>query len=184
MKIIVGLGNPGKQYEKTRHNAGFLTLDLVAKNLGVDIATQKFKALIGETFVKGEKVLLVKPQTYMNLSGDSVRKICEYYDLFEEDIFVITDDLDLPVGTLRIREKGSSGGQKGIQSIIDNLGTNEFLRLKIGIGNNKQIETKDYVLGKMDSDTPLSKASQCVLDYLNGVSVLDLKNTYHGNGNT
>ena len=179
MKIIVGLGNPGKEYEKTRHNAGFLTLDKVAASLNVDITTKKFKALIGETFIKGEKVILVKPQTYMNLSGESLIKILDYYDLDASDIFVISDDLDLPVGQLRIRENGSSGGQRGIQNIIQHLGTNVFLRLKIGIDNNKLIDTKDYVLGKIDPNTPLDKAAQCVLDYLEGKSILDLMNDYH-----
>lgn len=179
MKVIIGLGNPGKSYENTRHNAGFLTIDMVARALGVSITTQKFKSLIGETFIKGEKVILVKPQTYMNLSGEAVRRVLDYYDLDASDIMVITDDLDLPVGTLRIREKGSSGGQKGIQDIIDQLGTQNFLRLRIGIGNDKRIPTKDYVLGKIDPDTPIQKASECVLDYLNGTSTLDLMNQYH-----
>ena len=179
MKVIIGLGNPGKQYENTRHNAGYLVLDKVAQKLNTKLTTRKFKALIGETFVNFEKVLLVKPLTYMNLSGDSVLEILNYYQLTEADIFVISDDLDLELGKIRIREKGSSGGQKGIQSIINRLGTQEFLRLKVGIGNNKMIETKDYVLGKIDQDTALEKASQCVLDYLDGKSSLDLMNRYN-----
>lgn len=179
MKVIIGLGNPGKQYENTRHNAGFLALDLFAKKNNVAITTRKFKALVGELFVKGEKVLLVKPQTYMNLSGESVSQILNYYDLDECDIFVIADDLDLPVGTIRIRDSGSSGGQRGVQNIIDHLGTKEFLRLKIGIGNNKMIETKDYVLGKIDKDTPLERASACISDFVDGFDTIDLMNKYN-----
>lgn len=179
MKVIIGLGNPGPKYENTRHNAGFMVLDKVADHYGVNVNTRKFKALIGETFVNFEKVLFVKPQTYMNLSGESVLEILNYYDLDEDDILVITDDLDLELGKIRLREKGSSGGQKGIQNIINRLNTQEFLRLKVGIGNNKMIETVDYVLGKVDKDTAIDKASKCVIDYLEGKDLLELMNTYN-----
>ncbi len=179
MKVVIGLGNPGKQYEKTRHNVGFLILDEVAKRLNIQVNTRKFKALIGEGFVNMEKVIFVKPQTYMNLSGEAVLEILNYYNLDESDLFVITDDLDLELGKLRLRDKGSSGGQKGVQNIIDRLGTQNFLRLKVGIGNNKMIETKDYVLGKLDKDTPVQKAADCVVDYLEGMPLLDLMNRYN-----
>lgn len=179
MKIVIGLGNPGKTYEQTRHNAGYLVIDEVAKRLGTNINTRKFKALIGETFVNMEKVILVKPLTYMNLSGESVQEILNYYNLNQDDIFVITDDLDLELGKIRLRDKGSSGGQKGIQNIIDRLGTENFLRLKIGIGNNKMIPTKDYVLGKIDHKTPITKAANCVIDYLEGKDLLDIMNQYN-----
>lgn len=179
MKVVIGLGNPGKQYEKTRHNVGFLILDEVAKRLNIQVNTRKFKALIGEGFVNMEKVIFVKPQTYMNLSGEAVLEILNYYNLDESDLFVITDDLDLELGKLRLRDKGSSGGQNGVQNIIDRLGTQNFLRLKVGIGNNKMIETKDYVLGKLDKDTPVQKAADCVVDYLEGMPLLDLMNRYN-----
>jgi peptidyl-tRNA hydrolase, PTH1 family len=179
MKIIVGLGNPGKRYEKTRHNVGFLVLDKVAEKLGTNITTHKFKALIAETFVGTEKVILVKPQTYMNLSGESVLSVLDYFNADLEDLLVVTDDLDLQIGQIRLREKGSSAGQKGIQSIINLLGSQEFLRLKIGIGNNKLIDTKDYVLGKIDEAIPLNRAAACVIDYIEGKSVLDLMNVYN-----
>ncbi len=179
MKIIVGLGNPGKRYDKTRHNVGFLVLDKVADKLGVNISTNKFKALIAETFVGSEKVILVKPQTYMNLSGESVLSILDYFNADLDDLFVVSDDLDLQIGQIRLRDKGSSGGQKGIQNIIDLLGTQEFLRLRIGIGNNKLVSTKDYVLGKLDEETPINKAADCVLDYIDGKSTLDLMNIYN-----
>ncbi|NLW15492.1 MAG: aminoacyl-tRNA hydrolase [Erysipelothrix sp.] len=179
MKVVIGLGNPGKQYENTRHNVGFLTIDKVAQRLNTTITTRKFKALIGETFVNMEKVILVKPLTYMNLSGESVQEILKYYNLTAKDMIVITDDLDLELGKIRLRDKGSSGGQRGIQNIIDRLGTREFLRLKIGIGNNKMIETVDYVLGKIDKSTPIDRASDCIIDYLDGMKLLDLMNKYN-----
>ncbi len=179
MKIIVGLGNPGKQYEKTRHNAGFITIDKVAKALGVSVTTKKFKALIAETFVRGEKVILVKPQTYMNLSGESVREIVDYYDAYPEDIIVISDDKDLDVGILRIRTKGSQGGQNGIKSIINHLGTQEFTRIKVGIGKNPLINTADYVMGKIDEETAIDRAAQAILDIIEGKEVLELMNIYN-----
>ena len=179
MKLIVGLGNPGKKYEKTRHNAGFMTLDAVAKDLGIEVKTKKFNAIIGEGFVNGEKVLLAKPQTFMNLSGESVIKIVDYYDLDLEDILVIADDLDLALSQIRLRDKGSSGGQKGIQSIINLLDSKEFLRLKIGIGKSDHIPVVDYVLGKMDDETAISRAKDCVLDFAKGKSVMDLMNQYN-----
>ena len=179
MKVVIGLGNPGKQYEKTRHNVGFLILDEVAKRLNIQVNTRKFKALIGEGFVNMEKVIFVKPQTYMNLSGEAVLEILNYYNLDESDLFVITDDLDLELGKLRLRDKCLASGQKGVQNIIDRLGTQNFLRLKVGIGNNKMIETKDYVLGKLDKDTPVQKAADCVVDYLEGMPLLDLMNRYN-----
>lgn len=179
MKIIVGLGNPGREYAKSRHNAGFLTLDLVAQELGIRVETNKFKALIGEGFHQGQKVILVKPQTYMNLSGESVIRVMDYYDLDLEDLLVISDDLDLSLGNVRFKEKGSSGGQNGINSIIKHLKTNEFNRLRVGIGKSDVIPVVDYVLGKMDDDTALLKAKNCTIDFIEGVSILELKNRYN-----
>lgn len=179
MKIIVGLGNPGTKYEKTRHNAGFLTIDALAHELGVNVSTKKFKALIAEVFVKGEKVVLVKPQTYMNLSGESVREVLKFYDADLEDFIVVSDDKDLEVGKIRIRTKGSSGGQNGIKNIIQHLGTQEFLRLKVGIGSNPLIPTVDYVMGKIDEDTAIRQAVSALLDFIDGVSVLELMNRHN-----
>ncbi|URQ77287.1 aminoacyl-tRNA hydrolase [Erysipelothrix rhusiopathiae] len=179
MKVIVGLGNPGKQYENTRHNAGFLVIDEVASKLGVSISTNKFKALIAETFVGTEKVVLVKPQTFMNLSGESVGEVMRYYDVDLEDLLVISDDMDITVGSLRLREKGSSGGQKGVKSIIDHLGSNEFLRLKVGIGKCTQIKTVDWVLGKIDEETAISLGAQCVSDFISGKRTDQLMNEYN-----
>ncbi|MBS6374237.1 MAG: aminoacyl-tRNA hydrolase [Erysipelotrichaceae bacterium] len=149
MKLIVGLGNPGKQYEKTRHNTGFMVMDELASSLHCPIDQKKFKALIGQTMVQGEKILLMKPQTYMNLSGEAVYEAMKFYQLTADDILVIYDDLDLPVGKLRLREQGSAGGQNGIKNIIAHLHTQDFKRIRVGIGNDKLMLTADYVLGKI-----------------------------------
>lgn len=148
MKLIVGLGNPGKEYEKTRHNAGFMVMDEIAKQLCISININKFKALIGQGIVGNEKVILMKPQTYMNLSGEAVQEIVSYYHIDIKDILIIYDDLDLPVGSIRLREKGSAGGQNGMKNIIQHLHTQEFARIRVGIGKDPRIPTVDYVLGK------------------------------------
>ncbi|WP_232699020.1 aminoacyl-tRNA hydrolase [Brevibacillus daliensis] len=147
MKVIIGLGNPGKQYEDTRHNVGFLAIDKISKQLNIPLSQMKFRAIIGEGNVSGEKVLLVKPQTYMNLSGETVGQLVSYYKITANDLIVIYDDLDLPVGKLRLRVKGSAGGHNGIKSIIAHLGTQEFNRIKIGIDRPEQGKSiSDYVL--------------------------------------
>ena len=153
MKMIVGLGNPGKEYEKTRHNAGFFVMDELCKLLNVEIADKKFNALYTIYRLGAEKILLVKPQTYMNLSGEAVLAFVKYYDIDHKDIIVVHDDLDLPIGKIRLREKGSCGGQNGMRNIIDLLHTQEIKRIRVGISKNKQIETKDYVLGKVDKES-------------------------------
>jgi len=148
MKIIIGLGNPGKKYEETRHNAGFMAIDKISDKWGIPVQQAKFRALVGEGRIDGAKVLLVKPQTYMNLSGESVGEILRFYKLTPEDILVIYDELDLPLGQLRLREKGSAGGHNGIKSLIQHLGTQEFKRIRIGISRPPQgMSVSDYVLG-------------------------------------
>ncbi len=149
MKLIVGLGNPGKNYHNTRHNIGFMFLDEIAnrENLKFKLDT-KLKCELTELKINNEKVILIKPQTYMNLSGQSVYAVCKYYNISLEDILVIQDDLDLELGKLRFRAKGTSGGHKGIQNIIDQFGSNEFKRLKVGISKVEAKDTIDYVLGK------------------------------------
>lgn len=148
MKLIVGLGNPGIGYETTRHNIGFLAADMLADKLGVNFHTTKHQALVASGNWQGEKYLICKPQTYMNLSGLAVRSLVEYYKLSVEDLVVIYDDMDLDLGRLRIRGKGSSGGQKGMAHIIENLGTEEIKRIRLGIGRPPQgISGADYVLG-------------------------------------
>lgn len=170
MKLIVGLGNPGRDYAKTRHNSGFMCIDKVASMLQVSFNTKKFKAEIAQTKINGENVILMKPQTYMNLSGEAVGECARFYHIDSQDILVLVDDLDLPVGKIRLREKGSSGGQNGLKSIINHLGTQEFKRVRIGIGHDKLMLTADYVLGKVKKeDLPLfeealEKAAHAAID--------------------
>lgn len=130
MKCIIGLGNPGKKYEKTRHNIGFMVIDELIKRFGMDFNKSKFKC----DYDIQEKVLFIKPQTFMNLSGEGVRPLLDFYKINVEDVFVIYDDLDLPIGKIRLREKGGHGGHNGIKSLIEHLGTKNFKRLRIGIG--------------------------------------------------
>ena len=155
MKLIVGLGNPGKKYEHTRHNMGFDTIDLFSELAKIDIDKEAFKGLVGRGRVFDEDVYLLKPQTFMNLSGESVQEIVSYFKIPVEDVIVIYDDMDLEPGMIRLRLSGSSGGHKGIQNIIEHLGTQEIKRIRIGIG--KPIyDTIDYVLSKpLKEERPL-----------------------------
>lgn len=153
MKLIVGLGNPGKEYDQTRHNIGFMTIDELADYFDIKLDRTKFNGLYGLGMVRGEKVLLLKPLTYMNLSGESIRPLMEYYDIDVEDLLVIYDDLDLPCGKIRLRTKGSAGGHNGIKSIIQHLKTQEFNRVRIGIDRPKNgMKVVDYVLGRFTSE--------------------------------
>lgn len=148
MYLIAGLGNPGKQYENTRHNAGFMALDALADQLGTSIEGKKHKALCGKGLIGGEKVILLKPQTFMNLSGESIRAAADFYKVDPDHIIVIYDDISLEPGQLRIRKKGSAGGHNGIKSIIAHLGTQEFPRIKVGVGAKPdRMDLADYVLG-------------------------------------
>ncbi len=150
VKLVVGLGNPGKQYAWTRHNVGFMVIDYLAERLGIKVDRIKFKSVIGEGFLDTEKIVLAKPQTYMNLSGEAVFDMVQWYKPDFADILVIFDDMDLPVGKLRLRMKGSAGGHNGMKSIIYMLQSDEFPRLRIGIGRpeNERIESVDFVLSK------------------------------------
>ncbi|MDD2418351.1 MAG: aminoacyl-tRNA hydrolase [Oscillospiraceae bacterium] len=132
--LVVGLGNPGKKYEGTRHNAGFVALELLAQKLGIKVNRVKFKSFCGDGMIGDCRVLLMQPQTFMNASGEAVKEAMGFYKLKPEQVLVILDDISLPVGALRIRRKGSDGGQKGMQSIITLSGSDEFPRIKIGIG--------------------------------------------------
>ena len=151
MFLIVGLGNPGSQYEDTRHNIGFKVIDNIAKEYNIEINRQKFKGMCGEGFINGEKVILLKPTTYMNLSGESIREVLDFYKLSNEDVLVIYDDISLDVGRLRIREKGSAGGHNGIKSIIAHLRTDIFPRIKVGVGQ-PDVDLVNYVLGKFTKE--------------------------------
>ena len=152
MKLIVGLGNPGKEYEKTRHNMGFFYIDKYAEKQGVSITKNKFNGLYSELLLNGEKVLLLKPQSYMNLSGEVVKKYVDYFNVEIEDILIICDDLDTSLGKYRLRATGSPGGHNGLKNIELHLGTDKYSRLKIGISHDKDIDTKDYVLSKLGKE--------------------------------
>lgn len=149
MFIIVGLGNPTLQYEGTRHNVGFDVIDRIAAEYNISVDYRKSRAYIGKGIINGQKVILAKPQTYMNLSGESVRSLVDFYKVDEEnELLVIYDDVSLDVGQLRIRKKGSAGGHNGIKSIISHLGTDVFQRIKVGVGEKpKNYDLADYVLG-------------------------------------
>lgn len=148
MKLIVGLGNIGKEYENTRHNVGFMAIDEIAKKNQIYVNKEKNQGLY-TTFTKnGETIMLLKPQKYMNLSGEVVKSYLDYFKIEIEDLLVISDDLDLPVGRFRLKSQGSSGGHNGLKNIEYHIKTKEYKRLKIGISNNKQYNTKDYVLGQ------------------------------------
>lgn len=149
MKLIVGLGNPGSRYDNTRHNMGFMLLDYYANLKKIEFNRQKFDGLYAEFVVNGEKVFLMKPQRYINLSGDVIRKYIDFYKIDISDLLIISDDLDMPFGKIKLKYRGSSGGHNGLKNIISNLGTENFNRIKIGISNDKKVETKDYVLAKL-----------------------------------
>ena len=149
MYIIVGLGNPGKQYENTRHNIGFDVVDELAGQEGTSLLEKKHRAVIGKGSVEGQKCILVKPQTFMNLSGESVRMLTDYYKIDEtKELIVISDDVSLDIGQIRIRKKGSAGGHNGLKNIIANLGHEDFMRIKVGVGHKPQDhDLVDHVLG-------------------------------------
>ena len=149
MYIIAGLGNPTKTYEGTRHNIGFDMIDAIADKYNIDVTTKKHKALTGKGRIDGVPVILAKPQTYMNLSGESIRDIADFYKIPAENIIIIYDDISLNPGQIRIRKKGSAGGHNGIKNIIAHLGTQEFPRIKVGIGSKPEgWDLADYVLSK------------------------------------
>lgn len=157
MKLIVGLGNPGQQYARTRHNIGFMVIDYLSEKLGVKVDKIKFKSLIGEGFVGTEKIVLAKPQTYMNLSGEAVLDLIQWYKAEPCDLLVIYDDMDLPLGKLRLRLKGSAGGHNGMKSIIHLIQSDSFPRLRIGIGRpkNDNVESVNHVLGRFGEEEDL-----------------------------
>ena len=159
MYIIAGLGNPTKEYDKTRHNVGFEVIDRLADRYDIDVSERKHRAFCGKGMIEGQKVLLVKPQTFMNLSGESLRSVVDYYKVMPEELVVIYDDISLPPGQLRIRLKGSAGGHNGIKNIIAHLGTQEFPRIKVGVGAKPpRMDLKDYVLSRV------SKGEQELMD--------------------
>lgn len=156
MKLIVGLGNPGKKYEKTRHNMGFMALDLLSSLSQIDVDKDVFHGLLGRGKIFDEDVYLFKPMTFMNLSGTAVREVVSYFKIDIDDIIIIFDDMALRPGQIRLRKSGSSGGHKGMQNIIENLQTDDLKRIRIGIGEPGEWDVIDYVLGKpLKEDQPL-----------------------------
>lgn len=159
MYIIAGLGNPTKEYDKTRHNVGFSVIDVLADRYGIDVSERKHRAFCGRGAIEGQKVVLLKPQTFMNLSGESVRAAMDFYKLTTDELIVVYDDICLDPGQLRIRLKGSAGGHNGIKNIIAHLGTQEFPRIKVGVGAKPpRMDLADYVLSHF------SKGEQALMD--------------------
>src|SRR5574344_1572442 len=172
MKLIVGLGNPGKEYENTRQNIGFMVIEKFLSKYNIHNDSEKYNGLYYETMYNDEKAILLKPLKYMNLSGEVVIQYVNFYKISKDDILIISDDLDMPSGKIKLKMKGSSGGHNGLKNIELHLGTNEYKRLKIGIANNKAMETKDYVLGKLygedkiNIDESTTTAVSIIEDYL------------------
>lgn len=155
--LIVGLGNPGKQYENTRHNVGFWTVDELARRWGMSFGKTERKAQVADGLIRERRVLLAKPQTYMNLSGEAVRALADFYKIDVTSVFVISDDLDLPLGTLRLRKSGSHGGQNGIKSVLQHMGTQEVSRARIGIGRPPgKMDPAAYVLRPFEGDDAIT----------------------------
>lgn len=173
MYIVAGLGNPGREYDMTRHNIGFHFIDYFADKYNVKVTKLKFKGLYGETFIAGEKVLLIKPQTYMNLSGNCIGDFCDFYKIPPENVIIINDDVSLNCGNIRIRPKGSAGGHNGLKSIIYRISSDEFFRIKIGVGAASEgADLADHVLGRFskkeitileDSIVRASKACELII---------------------
>jgi PTH1 family peptidyl-tRNA hydrolase len=186
MKVIVGLGNPGRKYEKTRHNVGFWVVDQLAEDLGISFNISKFNGLIGEGRIGDEKVILVKPLTYMNLSGECVGPLLHFYKIDpKEDLLVVYDDLDLPCGKIRLREKGSSGGHNGMKSLIAHLNTEQFKRIKIGIERPEPgRQVPDYVLSPFTKEqeeivlSAVNRAVSAVKDWMQN-SFANVMNKYN-----
>ncbi len=168
MYIIVGLGNPTKEYDKTRHNIGFMLIDELADRFNIHVTTIQHKALVGKGIINGQKVLLAKPQTYMNLSGESVKELVDYYKVDpESELIIISDDIDLPPGYIRVRPKGSAGGHNGLKNIIALTGTQEFNRVRIGVGKKPpKMDLADYVLGhfKEEDKEPMKNGINDAID--------------------
>ena len=172
MKLIVGLGNPGKEYENTRHNIGFMVIDEMAKYLSVHIDKEKFGGLYTKLKYNDEDIILLKPQKYINLSGEVIIKYVNFFKINIDDILIISDDLDMETGKIKIKHKGSSGGHNGLKNIELHLNTKEYKRIKIGISNNKLVDTKNYVLGKLNEieknkiNEVIKKVPQILDEYL------------------
>ncbi|UQS87049.1 aminoacyl-tRNA hydrolase [Nicoliella spurrieriana] len=185
MKMIVGLGNIGPQYDGTRHNTGFAVVDQFAADHGIELTTRKMDAKLGATMIDGEKVLLVEPTTFMNDSGRAVGPLMKFYKLAIEDLIVVYDDMDIPVGKIRLRTHGAAGGHNGIKSLIAHLGTNQFNRIRVGTDHPKLQSVVDYVLGKFtdeqlpDFKTACDQAVAALDDWVAGTAFDRLENKYN-----
>lgn len=185
MKLIVGLGNPGKEYENTRHNIGFSYIDRIAKANNFPEFREKFEGAVSEKIIDGEKIILLKPMTYMNLSGNSVGQIVKFYKIEMEDIAIIYDDMDMPLSQLRLKSNGSAGGHNGIKSIISHIGEN-FLRVKCGIGRAKNKEDNiNFVLGKFNENEKIlvdelgERIEKLFEDIINGTQIEKMMQKYN-----
>jgi peptidyl-tRNA hydrolase, PTH1 family len=172
VKVIVGLGNPGKEYARTRHNVGFAVAESLAESLGIEVTAKKFGGLIGQGQYKDKKLIVVKPQQYMNLSGQVVATVLGFYKLTPADVMIVADDMALEPGVVRLRAKGSAGGHNGLADIIEKLGTSDFARLRIGIGKSAYPDARDYVLGEPSKEEKallaegIEKAHEALLCWL------------------
>lgn len=187
MKLIIGLGNPGKEYENTRHNAGFRFIDAYAESKNININKEKFGGLYTDFMYNGEKVILLKPQKYMNLSGEVVQEFVNFFKIETDDILVIVDDLDTEIGRIKLKYKGSSGGHNGLKNIENHLKTNEYKRVKIGISNNKDKDKIDYVIGgvpkqELDEMNKVNSLAPSVIDDFLTLKFDNVMNKYNQRG--
>ena len=185
MKLIIGLGNPGNNYENTRHNMGWMAVDHFAKENDIEMHLEpKFQGIIGSFSINGEKSLLLKPVTFMNLSGESVIKVMNFYKIDVEDIIVISDDLDSPLGRIRLRAKGSAGGHNGHKNIAEHIGTEAYKRIKLGIDRSNVIPVIDWVLKKFTKDElktlepTFDKVSNAIYDFASGIDFVKISSKY------
>lgn len=184
MKLIVGLGNPGKEYENTRHNIGFMVLDQYALKENLNFSKKKFNGVYAEKIINNEKVIFLKPQSFMNLSGEVIIEFVHFFKIPLENIFIIHDDMDIEVGKYKLKPKGSSGGHNGLKNIAFHLKTEKYYRLKIGISHNRTIDTKDYVLGRFSKEEmnilePIIKESSFIIDDFIEMDFERLMNKYN-----
>lgn len=187
MKLIIGLGNPGKEYENTRHNAGFRFIDAYAESKNININKEKFGGLYTDFMYNGEKVILLKPQKYMNLSGEVVQEFVNFFKIETDDILVIVDDLDTEIGRIKLKYKGSSGGHNGLKNIENHLKTNEYKRVKIGISNNKNKDKIDYVIGgvpkqELDEMNKVNNLAPSLIDDFLTLKFDNVMNKYNQRG--
>lgn len=184
MKLIVGLGNKGSEYSKTRHNVGFMVVDELAKQQNISNFKEKMGGLYADTIINDEKVIILKPNRYINLSGEVIKTFVDYFNINLKDIIIIHDDMDTPIGKFKIKQKGSSAGHNGLKNIELNLGTNEYNRVKIGISRDNEMNVINYVLGKFNSDEydiithVVNEATKAVLDFINS-DILTIMNKYN-----